>query len=220
MTRYVHLNPVFVRSVKEKSIEERVQYLREYPWSSYRTYIGRGKPFDFVDFRPILALMDVAQQDSQSAYRRFVEVAVSDVDAAFVETFHSSPLCIGSSEFLDWAKGIYNDLLKKTDSSEDVSFRRIGRRFSPEKVLSVLSEELKIDSSTISRRQRGGFARPMAAALLNKYCGLCQREIAKILNLVTGAAVSAQLRSLRDKCVKDKNLNRLMDRIGNKIERD
>jgi len=42
LSRYVHLNPLQVASMKHKPIEERIKALRAYPWSSYPSYIGSG----------------------------------------------------------------------------------------------------------------------------------------------------------------------------------
>ncbi|NQT18254.1 MAG: transposase, partial [Planctomycetes bacterium] len=46
LSRYVHLNPVRVATIRNKCMEERLQYLRSYRWSSYPSYIGRRKGFD------------------------------------------------------------------------------------------------------------------------------------------------------------------------------
>ena len=43
--------------MKDAPIEERVRYLRRYRWSTYLSYIGRRKPFDFVDYEPMLGEM-------------------------------------------------------------------------------------------------------------------------------------------------------------------
>ena len=47
LSRYVHLNPVFLRAYRNKSDRERVDILRKYPWSSYRSYIGKCKRLGF-----------------------------------------------------------------------------------------------------------------------------------------------------------------------------
>ena len=36
LSRYVHLNPVQVTEIRERSLTERIQILREYRWSSFR----------------------------------------------------------------------------------------------------------------------------------------------------------------------------------------
>ena len=65
LSRYVHLNPVFVKAHTNKTDRERVQVLRNYPWSSYRSYIGKCARLDFVDYGPILEMMDGSGKKGQ-----------------------------------------------------------------------------------------------------------------------------------------------------------
>ena len=53
LTRYIHVNPVNVRGMKGRGVEEKVRYLRGYRWSSYRGYAGLGKPEKAVDYGPL-----------------------------------------------------------------------------------------------------------------------------------------------------------------------
>jgi REP element-mobilizing transposase RayT len=46
LTRYVHLNPVKIKSVKNLPLDERRKLLRAYPWSSYRSYAGLTRKKD------------------------------------------------------------------------------------------------------------------------------------------------------------------------------
>ncbi len=50
LSRYVHLNPVQVGSMKDKPITERIEALRAWRWSSYPSYIGKRKTLDFVQY--------------------------------------------------------------------------------------------------------------------------------------------------------------------------
>jgi len=55
LSRYVHLNPVRTTAVREVPVEERLQRLRDYPWSSYRAYVGKAKPPSWLACGPIPA---------------------------------------------------------------------------------------------------------------------------------------------------------------------
>lgn len=50
LTRYVHLNPVQVKAMAQKPLDQKITYVRQYPWSSYQSYTGRSKALDFVDY--------------------------------------------------------------------------------------------------------------------------------------------------------------------------
>jgi hypothetical protein len=58
LNRYVHLNPVCVQAREELDWPERVEILRKYGWSSYGGYIGKGPELDFVNYAPILDLVE------------------------------------------------------------------------------------------------------------------------------------------------------------------
>jgi REP element-mobilizing transposase RayT len=58
LSRYVHLNPVQVGTMKNRSIQEKIKALRSYQWSSYPSYIGESKAFDFVEYAPVRSEMD------------------------------------------------------------------------------------------------------------------------------------------------------------------
>ena len=101
LSRYVHLNPVYIKKVQALPIRERIELLRHYPWSSYRSYIGRCPPLSFVDYAPILEMMGRPKKKQASMYRRFVETGISDMDAAFIDAKKQSRLCIGSDSSND-----------------------------------------------------------------------------------------------------------------------
>ena len=84
LTRYVHLNPVNVVSIKDQSMEAKIEYLRSYPWSSYQSYIGKCKMLDFVDYGPMLSEIaprgNAGQRSRQKAYQKFVETGLIEDD--------------------------------------------------------------------------------------------------------------------------------------------
>ena len=87
LSRYVHLNPVFIASMRRRPVAERLTLLRQYPWSSYPGYIGRSRRLAFVDYAPILAMMSPDASRQARTYRRFVEAGDCPPNA-------SSPWCV------------------------------------------------------------------------------------------------------------------------------
>jgi putative transposase len=196
LSRYVHLNPVYTKKSKVLPIRERIDTLRSYPWSSYCGYIGKAKPMTFVDEGPVLAMMGRSVRKQRATYRRFVEAAIIDIDAAFIEAKRQSPLCIGSEPCLERIRSLYETLMEDTSSPQDISFRRPGRYCRVEDVLSAVCEVFGVERSVLFHQWRGSMIRPMAAQVLCEYSGLTQREVAEILKLQTGAAVSHQIKRL------------------------
>ena len=84
LTRYLHLNPIFIKKTKKLPSKERVRLLREYPWSSYQAYIGKAKKKDFVDYGPMLSMFPGKASQRRIAYRRFVESGIAKTDEEFL----------------------------------------------------------------------------------------------------------------------------------------
>lgn len=213
LSRYVHLNPVFVKAHEEKTDRERVQILRDYAWSSYRSYIGRSARADFVDYDPVLSLMGASKKKQSSSYRRFVEGGIRDIDAAFIDTKRNARFCIGSKESDERARERYLKMLENYDKQEDISFRHEGGYQNTDKVLTVVLEILGVSRDTMLQRCRDSMIRPLVAYALCQYAGLKQRKVAEIMGGCSGAAVSLQLKRLADQLNVDQNLQRVVARL-------
>ena len=196
LSRYIHLNPVFVRGAKRLPSRERIAMLRKYTWSSYRGYIGRGAPMDFVDDAPMLAMMDVPKAQRRDEYRKFVESGVAESDEELRQVLAASPLAIGSDAFVQWARRLHDKLAGRRRRTEDVTLRRRARNLPPQHIIEIVCGRLGVDRDAMSQRRRGSLVRPIAARMLCRYAGLTQRQTAALLDLSTGAAVSLQLKAL------------------------
>ena len=208
LSRYVHLNPVFTKVLRSRPLRERLTFLRQYRWSSYRSYIGKDRRLAWVDYTPILAT--VASHDSTPAetYRRFVEAGVAPIDAAFLEEAKASRLCLGSERFRARIRALYEKLLQKRPRTEDIALRRAGTRLPLEQILQVVCQGLGIERASLLRRRRDARERAVASRLLCDYGGLTQREVAEVLGLRSGAAVSAQLHKLAEQVKSDRRLRK------------
>lgn len=213
LSRYVHLNPVFLKSLRSRPVRERVALLRRYPWSSYRSYIQRSGRLPFVDYGPVLSMIQTEAAGQAGAYRRFVEAAIGDVDAAFIEVKAASRLCIGSQSFRDRVRTLHETLLHGRARPEDITFRRPGRRVPVKDILDVVCRELEVPRDRLVRRQRDCLSRALAARMLCDWGDLTQRQAADVLGLGSGAAVSAQLRRLADELPANPRLRQHADTI-------
>lgn len=218
LSRYVHLNPVFTEASKKLPIKERIKVLRDYPWSSYRSYIGMGKELDFVKYGPMLAEMGGKKWQRRGKYREFVEAGLAETDEEFIEALKASPRSIGSDTFGAWVDDLYMKSVKKQGKAEDVAFRKMIKSLSTEDILKVVAEEFEVDRGEILRRQRDSFLRAAAAKVLCKYGGLTQRQVSEVIDLRTGSAVSHQIRKLNNQSARNRKLDRLMNRIQARLE--
>jgi REP element-mobilizing transposase RayT/predicted transcriptional regulator len=217
LSRYVHLNPVCISSMKRKPIEERIKALRAHRWSSYPSYIGRRKALDFVEYGPLLAEMQgkssirglaSGRRERPKRYREFVEAGLAESDDDVKVALKESPRSIGSDGFRARIDELYQKRLETHARPEDVSFRHITEPLPPGDILAVLADVFAVEESEFSLRSRGSALRAVASKLLIRYAGLTQRDVADLLGIGSGAAVCNQLRRLPDKLAASRRLRK------------
>ena len=197
LSRYVHLNPISTRAAKKLPLHERIDMLRRYRWSSYRSYIARAAPLEFVDYAPMLAMIRAATKVKRpSEYRKFVEAGIAETDRELQRILKASPLAIGSEKFMHWVRQVHDKLSARYRRAEDVTLRRRAKRLPPERVIEIVCNQLGAERDDVPQRQRGSLLRPIIAKMLCRDSGLTQRQAGEFLNLSTGAAVSIQLKTL------------------------
>jgi len=221
LSRYIHLNPVATGAAKKLPLRERIDMLRKYRWSSYRSYIGRSAPLVFVDYAPMLAMTNAETKAKRPAeYRKFVEAAIAETDRDLERILKASPLAIGSETFVHWVRGMHDKLSGRSRRPEDVTLRRRAKKLRPERVIEIVCSRLGADLEELGQRQRGSLLRPIAAKMLCRYSALTQRQAGDFLNLSTGAAVSIQLKNLASAASSKRNIKKQLSEIEEAIRKE
>jgi putative transposase len=218
LSRYVHLNPVFIRANKSKSVAERLSILHAYRWSSYLGYIGKSKRDEFVDYTPVLAMMDGSQRRIKSAYRRVVESGIVDIDSAVIYAKQRSALCIGSDDCVERVEERYRELADGNRRSEELTLSRHRFSLDQETVLSVVCDVLGVDRSSLSARHHNNVGRSVSAHCLCKWSGCTQTEVGKILGIGNCSSVNKRLRNIYEQLQSDKSLQRLQCEIDHVLD--
>ena len=135
LSRYIHLNPVFVRGIKNLPMKDRLQHLRAYRWSSYRGYAGLEHPYAFVAEAPILRLTETRENRQRRAYQVFVEAGVAKTDDEFRKLLKTSHWGIGDEAFQARVRDLHTYRTLEARRPEDVSFRRVEPTLSAAGVL-------------------------------------------------------------------------------------
>jgi hypothetical protein len=217
LSRYVHLNPVWVGEIRKRPAAERIKTINAYRWSSYRSYIARGKPYPFVEQSPILCEMKGRRREWPGRYQSFVEDAVAEADSEFMVSKSASSRCIGTDSFRKWIDGLYEELAERNGSTEDVSFRKFLSRLPPEAVTETVCKGCGVPEDDLMGQKRGAVLRGIGGSMLCRHSGLTQREAAAILGLGTGAAISQQISRLRARMVDDRRLRRRVERLDSDL---
>lgn len=169
LSRYIHLNPVRVKAVRDPA---------KYRWSSYNAYLGNKSQHEFVDVEPVLAYF--SRNDGHNEYRKFVlegieeghraeyyEAAEGRIlgDGKFVQEIKTKSgerekpkLAIKPHEFVEQVcKALGKkpqDVIGAAKNRERVRIRQIlsylGRNYTDLQV-KVLAAILKVDPTCVSR---------------------------------------------------------------------
>ena len=198
LSRYIHLNPVEVASWKKRHIKEKSAHLRSYRWSSYPTYIRKNKSMSFLETGPLQSLIKTYGKGGAKGFLEYVEYGLANSDKELKELLKQSSKGIGDLDFRLKIEALRNKLTKQHNKPEDVAFRRRVNNLPSKVILSEVAKFYKISVNELIQKQRGSYLRPITARMLFRFGGYTQREIADMLGLTTGAAVSIQLRRLKE----------------------
>ncbi|OVE75990.1 hypothetical protein BVX97_02615 [bacterium E08(2017)] len=218
LTRYVHLNPVHISTLKNKTIDDKRDYLRQYAWSSYQSYIGKRKQLPYVEYAPLLAEMPGKVKERPKRYREYVESSLAETDEEFIETLKESPRSIGGDQFRAWVDELYQKLIEKSEVTEDIAFRRITEPLNPDVVLAVIAEKFEVETVAFKRRKRKSPLRAIAAKYLIKYSGMNQRDVADYLDVGSGDAVSKQMIRYKELLSTDRQIGEVLGQVGKVLD--
>jgi hypothetical protein len=143
-------------------------------------------------------------------YRQFVEARLAEEDKEFQAVLKASPRSIGGEAFRAWVNELCQKLIEGHKQREDVSFRRMTEPLSPETVLHVLARVFEVDGERFRERRRDSCLRAVAARFLMRYAGQTQREVARLLGMGTGSAVSKQMSGKSEVLTKDRRWSALV----------
>ncbi len=219
LSRYIHLNPIQIGSVKNLPVAEKQQYLRKYLWSSYRSYAGLEKPMKGISCEPLLGEFGGKRAEQIRQYRRFVEESMTEEDKDFQKAINASALSIGCESFQNQVKEKYLDLASQYKIGDDVSLRKVVQYLSRKQVLSITAEALNVSVESFQKKRRNSMLRGIAAWMLCRYAGLTQRAAAAELTLSSGTAVGQQLKKLKAVIAKNRQLRKQVEGVESLLKK-
>jgi putative transposase len=214
VSRYLHLNPVRGLKLGEGTAIQRRERLRDYRWSSYRSYAGLEKMKSFLDRE---AIEDVFKSFSGVGwkawkYRRWVEEAlIRGVDDPFEAVKWQQVL--GEEGFYRKLKDHWN---QKVDRPKNYAQKRNwSLSLGAEEILKRVSEHFKTNPEKLRERgTRGNVARRCAITLCWDYAGMSHGEIATLFRMPSSNSVAQTIR--RTKATDGRTLGVLKTKLSHK----
>lgn len=196
LSRYIHLNPVRAGIVKRPE---------DYPWSSYRGYIGQSQAAEWLKADFILGYFGQRGAEAGARYRTFVE--------ELIDKEYESPLraAIGAAVLgtAGFVKMVTAKHVGTRRPERDVpALRHLASRPSQEEILRVV--DVAFGSNKKVARQAGMY-------LCHRYSGEQVREIAKHF-AVGPSAITEASRLFPKRIEKDEELGEVIERIKGELE--
>ena len=220
LTRYIHLNPVASGENSQIPLSQRIQRLREYVWSSYRGYAGIATPEEFVDERPLLAMMHgktIARRRVE--YSRFVEAGLARVDAEWIDIYRRGQQGIDADVILTNSHEKSEGARETASRTQSATLRSRCPCIDPEAIIMKVGMEFAISKDKLRMRTYAGLARSTALLMLTRHARMTQRKAADVMGLGTAAAVCQQISRLKKRLATDSGLATRISKLSAAIER-
>jgi REP element-mobilizing transposase RayT len=187
LSAYIHLNPYRAGTVENP---------REYPWSSYLTYVdGENSPV-VLDTDFILGQFDNDKIIAQKKYETYV-TENRTMENPMQKSFKG--LALGSSKFIDSIK----KQVEAVESKREIPDIKILTSHTAEEIIQQVMTEFSVTREEIFRKKRGNFFRQMTIFLLRQFTPLSLKEIGELFQM-DYSAVSQACRRYAEKVQKQK----------------
>lgn len=204
LTRYVHLNPVKIKSVMEKPEKERLAYLRAYEWSSYGVYVGPDGKEGIVDVRWRELARGRSGQEEKSRYRRYVEGFIARDDEELKEVLNRSVHAVGDEEFVERVERELRNAKPKAGVRHDVAWPA-DQGMALKSVDEAVCQTFGCRADLLRQHgKRAGVVKSVAIEAACRLSGLSQRAVGNHYGGISGAAVTKQRRRLVEECSKNR----------------
>ncbi len=209
LSRYIHLNPVRLKSMETLPIQDKLRHLLHYPWSSLAGYLHQSNTPTFLDYRTVLSEYGTDTDKARNAYR---EALVGDLGQGkdLKESIIGQSL-MGGEAFIGWVKQTFT---AGAGDRETPGYRALRRHRADGEILTAIEHETGKDVDALKSEK--GTRRRIAMELLYRAGGLTGPEIGAIFG-VDYSTVSQERKRLRAETAKDSSLQQVMERIEQRM---
>jgi putative transposase len=197
LSRYVHLNPVRIKSYQSWSAKERMRYLESYRWSSLPGYIKAADKQGWVQYHRVLGQIG----GSRKNYAAFIG---EGLDRGYETPWDgvTGQVVLGKDDFVEEVRG----RVERGTEREQPS----AREFSAQSAAVILRQvcrqfgvkENEISGKRVGRRDE----RAVAMEMLYRHGQLSQAAIGQELGGLDYVTVSRERKRLGERVQKDKKL--------------
>ena len=202
LVRYVHLNPIEAKIVKD---------IDKYPWTSHGEYLNRNAAKKWVEVDTVLGEFGRKKGKAIAEYRRFVEDGVDNEIKEFYGK-KKQEWILGSEDFQETIK----EQISETGWQEEiVEKKEVVGQARVKKVLEKVQEAYGISKEKLLEGRRGkeNVPKKIALALAREESGMTLSQLAEIFGLRTYRTVAAHCYRIKKQMQKDEKLRKIYEKI-------
>jgi hypothetical protein len=211
LSRYIHLNPLRVKKLKDKTLAEQWNYLTNYTWSSLNGYITQRAKKAFLDYSLILADFGGDTILGRRAYQKRIKEDLSG--ELQIKGKIIGQAILGTDQFIERLKETFYP--KKADP-DCPALRELNRYRAKEEIITLFEQETGETLAELKSKTHP--LRPILKDLLYRVGGLTGLEIGEIFK-VGYSTVSQTRKRLAQKIEKKPSLQKFIERIETNLSK-
>jgi len=189
LSRYVHLNPIRIKSKHQWRETERIREIIQYQWSSLPGYVDGKRKVPWITYETVLGYLGGSRQK----YAAFVQDGIRD---GFATPWADllAQMVLGNRNFVEKLKG-----MKIKGRAKDQPSYRMIQSIDAEVLIKQAADYFRLSEADLTRK-RGQHRQERAVVmeLLHRYSGLKQRMIGERFGVDEGL-VSRDRKAIREK---------------------
>jgi putative transposase len=198
LSRYVHVNPVRVRSYRAENIRQQIRYLQQYPWSSLSGYLYSQSKQSWINYDTVLSYVG----GSRKRYGEFMAEGIRKGYPTPWEKLQGQ-VVLGDEDFVERVK---RKIKGRGSRREQPAIRHFAAK-DLKTVLRAVAGYFRLAEEKLTGRRTGHRnERAVAMELMYRCGGVSQAEIGKLLGSLDYTAVSRERKRLREKTQKERAL--------------
>lgn len=207
LSRYIHLNPVKAKIVDTPA---------DYPWSSYRAFIGKEKKTpDWLEIKWVLSQFGSRKKDAIRSYQSYIE----EIEADDLENPHKEVvggLILGDTDFVNWVKKEF--LSGRDDEQEIPQIKKLKPKPPLETIVSIVCDEMGYSEEQVFEKGRNhNIGREMAIFLARDFSGVSCKALGNYFGGISGPAITLNYNHFTRKLASDKKLMDKKNKIKKRI---
>lgn len=198
LSRYLHLNPVRIKSYQGNGVAERIRYLERYRWSSLPGYLRAANKQPWVHYEMVLGQIG----GSRKKYAEFVSEGLErGYDTPWENV--TGQVVLGQERFVNTIK---SKIANEGAVREQPSAREFAAK-SPAVIIREVCKRFGVKEEEISSKRAGcRDERAAAMEMLYRHGQLSQAAIGKMLAGLDYTTVSRERKRLQERAQQDKTL--------------